>query len=80
METAHLIPTRPAFTAGSSLMRALREDLNHYRRYRKTLKALQALSSDELSDLSPLHKTAEDLAYATIYGRRKPQLFLIHSR
>ncbi|MEO1561928.1 MAG: DUF1127 domain-containing protein [Pseudomonadota bacterium] len=71
METAHLIPSRPAFTAAQSLWSALLDDVRLYRRYRKTLKQLQQLEDHELADLSPIHKNAKDLAFVTVYGKPK---------
>ncbi|MEM9716185.1 MAG: hypothetical protein AAF826_06670 [Pseudomonadota bacterium] len=81
METAHLTPTRPAFTAGQSLWIALKEDYALYRRYRRTLKELRALQDFELADLSDFHRRPEDIAQAAVYGQPKqsPGLKLVWS-
>ena len=77
METAHLVPTRPAFTAAQSLWIALKEDLALYRRYRKTLRELRQLEYYEIADFSPLHRTPKDLAYTTVYGHKGAGLKLV---
>jgi len=71
METLSIRAGRPFVTAGREFLRALREDFALYRRYKKTLRELKPLTADELYDLHPVFRSPEDIAYITVYGRRR---------